>query len=112
MFGLLSGSIESKLKVLEEQLKKGKTSDSLTAIQDLRNDVRILKTYSEPKPKSQVFAENQRLVEEMSRLKNLVYLTFASCGLMLAGLAGVWLKNRHRLQHQPIAKAYLGHSKN
>jgi hypothetical protein len=46
-------------------------------------------------------------MEEMSELKKLVYLSLASCGLMLAAVAGVWIKNRHRLPYKEIITRYL-----
>ena len=109
LFGLLSGSIESKLRSLEENIKKGSVAESLDAIQDLKGDVKILTTYSVDSPaKIEGAAANQALIKELNDIKDLVYLTFVSCGLMVAAIAGVWLRNRYRLTHQPSHQAYLG----
>ena len=97
LVGLVSGSIESKLRVLEESVVNGRVSHSLGTIQDLKNDVKILRSYSEPAQKIKAQAENERVLAEVSHLKSLVHLTFASCGLMLAAIAGFWIKNRFRL---------------
>ncbi len=107
LVGLISGSIESKLRVLEESIRLGSVSTSLGTIQDLRNDVSILRSYSEPPIKDNARQVNDQLIAELSHLKNLIYLTFASCGLMIAAIAGFWLRNRFRLPHQR-ARSYLG----
>lgn len=101
MFGLVSGSIESKLRALEENIKRGSVADSLNTIQDLKSDVRVLNAYSSEtqQVKSQEIAGNQQLVKELTDLKDLVYLTFVSCGLMIAAVAGVWFRRR-RITHQ------------
>lgn len=105
--GLVSGSIESKLKTLESSIKGGSFANSLGTIEDLKNDVKILRTYSEPEnnqPANNI--SNEQLVQEMSQLKRLIYATIGSCGLMLAAAAGVWIKNRKRLPH--IKNNFLG----
>ena len=113
MFGLVSGSIESKLRSLEENIKRGSLIDSLNTIQDLKSDVKVLSTYSiGPQLKSQEDAVNQQLIKELTDLKDLVYLTFISCGLMIAAVAGIWLRHRYRLTHQNNNTIYLGRSRN
>ena len=102
LFGLVSGSIESKLRSLEENIKRGSVVDSLNTLQDLKSDVKVLSTYSnapQAENKGAVVA-NQQLIKELTDLKDLVYMTFISCGLMVAALAGVWLRHRYRLTHQ------------
>lgn len=108
LVGLISGSIESKLRILEESIKLGSVSASLGTIQDLKSDVKVLRTYSEPpvKEKNEQLI-NEKLIAELSHLKNLIYLTFASCGLMIAAVAGFWLRNRFRLPNHR-ARSYLG----
>lgn len=107
LVGLVSGSIESKLRILEESIRLGSVSTSLGTIQDLKNDVRILRSYSDPPVKAEDRRVNEHLIAELSHLKNLIYLTFASCGLMIAAIAGFWLRNRFRLPHQR-ARSFLG----
>lgn len=109
LFGLLSGSIESKLRTLEENIKKGSVADSLDTIRDLKGDVKILTTYSIDSPaRADGAVVNQALIKELNDVKDLVYLTFVSCGLMIAAIAGVWLRNRYRLTHQRSGQAYIG----
>lgn len=107
--GLVSGSIESKLRTLEESIRLGSVSSSLGTIEDLKNDVKVLRSYSEPpKEKNVVIANNEQLMQEMSELKRLIYVTLTSCGLMLAAIAGIWFKNRYRLPNKEAIKRYLG----
>jgi cell division protein FtsB len=107
--GLVSGSIESKLRTLEESVRLGTSLDSLLTIEDLRNDIKALRAYSDA-PNNEIKAaavHNEQLVEEMSDLKRLVYLSLASCGLMLVAVVGIWVKNRHRLPYKEIMTRYL-----
>jgi hypothetical protein len=106
--GLVSGSIESKLRSLEESIRLGSISSSLGMIEDLKNDVKVLRTYSEPAKKEKVTIANEQLMQEMSELKHLVYLTLASCGLMLAAVGGIWFKNRYRLPYKEAIIRCLG----
>lgn len=108
MFGLVSGSIESKLRSLEENIRRGSIADSLNTLQDLKSDVRVLNAYSaEPQAVQPQQADvNQQLIKEVTDLKGLVYLTFASCGLMIAGVVAVWFRRR-RLTHQQQYRAFL-----
>lgn len=45
--GLVSGSIESKLRSLEESVRLGTAPDSLLTIEELRNDIKALRAYSD-----------------------------------------------------------------
>ena len=106
--GLVSGSIESKLRALEESIRLGTVSNSLGTLEDLKNDVQVLKSYSDPVNKEvPVAVPNDQLIQEMSHLKRLVYLTLTSCGLMVAAMAGVWLKNRLRIPNKEVLVKYL-----
>ncbi len=112
LVGLVSGSIESKLRTLEKSIRMGSISASLGTIEDLKNDVRVLRSYSEPTARKKV-TENrlsEEVIRELGQLKRLIYLTFASCGLMLAGIAAFWLRNRFRLKYQGH-RYYLGQKK-
>jgi hypothetical protein len=106
--GLVSGSIESKLRSLEESIRLGTASSSLGTIEDLKNDIKILRSYSEPAKKEIVAIPNEQLMQEMSELKRLIYVTLGSCGLMLAAVVGIWFKNRYRLPYKEAIKRYLG----
>ncbi len=107
MFGLVSGSIESKLRSLEDTIRRGSLAESLDTIQDLKSEVKILGAYSQAAPATADKAEvDQKVIKELSELKGLIYLTFVSCGLMIAAFAGVWLRQR-RLSHHRQHKAFL-----
>jgi len=98
LVGLISGSIESKLRSLETSVRQGSTRDSLGTIQDLKNDVKVLQAYSIPEKKPVLETKvNQALLEEVSQLKRLIFLTVTSCGLMFAAIAGVWMRRHYRL---------------
>ena len=99
LVGLVSGSIESKLRTLEESIRMGRMNTSLGTIQDLKNDVRILRSYSEPEKKQGQSPANEALLKEVSQLKNLIYLTLTSCGLLIAAVGGIWIRNHYRLSH-------------
>ena len=107
--GLVSGSIESKLRTLEESVRLGAAPDSLMTIEELRSDIKTLRAYSANATTNdnKQIIPNAQLIEEMSELKRLVYLSLASCGLMLAAVAGIWIKNRHRLPYKEIITRYL-----
>ncbi|MDD5320309.1 MAG: hypothetical protein PHD43_06790 [Methylococcales bacterium] len=106
--GLVSGSIESKLRTLEESVRLGTVSTALGTIEDLKNDVKVLRSYSEPAKKEKVVIANEQLMQEMSELKRLIYVTLASCGLMLAAVAGIWFKNHYRLPFKEAITRCLG----
>ena len=108
LIGLVSGSIESKLRTLEQSVKLGTVSYSLGTIEDLKNDVKVLRSYSDSVKQDKVRLTNEQLLTEMSQLKDLIYLTLASCGLMVAAVAGVWFKNRKWLPNKSARRGFLG----
>ena len=108
LIGLLSGSIESKLKTLETSIKSGTVDNSLGTIADLQNDIKVLRSYSEPTNKPQAAVSNVQLAEEVTHLKHLIYASLASCGLMFVAAAGVWVKYRRRLPYKEVKKGFLG----
>ena len=99
LVGLVSGSIESKLRTLEESIRIGSVNTSLGTIQDLKNDVKVLRSYSVPEKKERQSLANEALLQEVSQLKSLIYLTLTSCGLMIAAIGGFWVRNHYRLAH-------------
>ncbi len=96
LVGLVSGSIEAKLKSLEEGIKLGSVLSSLQTLQAIRNDVKVLHKYSDPleQKQQQIAQANVALIEEVSHLKSLIYLTLGSCSLMFTGLLLIWARNR------------------
>ena len=121
LIGLISGSIESKLRILEESIQSGTlTTTGKGAIQDLKNDIIVLKTYSETGA-GRLIAKNteassttsatkldKQLMDEVSQLKNLLYISIASCGLMIAAIGGIWYQSRYRLSHDRSERKQLG----
>ncbi len=108
LIGLVSGSIENKLKTLETSIKSGTVNNSLGTIADLKNDIKTLRSYSEPAKKPEAVVSNVQLAEEVTHLKHLIYASLASCGLMFVAAAGVWVKYRKRLPYKKIRMSYLG----
>lgn len=108
LVGLVSGSIESKLNALEQSIRVGSVSSSMGTIEDLKNDLKVLRAYSDPAKKGKAVISNEQLMLEMSQLKQLIYLTIASCGLMLAAAVGIWIKNHNRLPYKETKISYLG----
>jgi hypothetical protein len=108
LVGLVSGSIESKLRTLEDSIRQGSVVNSLGTIEDLKNDIKVLRVYSDGSKKEQPVIPNEQLMREVTQLKTLIYLTLASCGLMLAAVAGIWLKNSNLLPHKKVNTSYLG----
>jgi hypothetical protein len=107
--GLVGGSIDSKLKNLEDSVRSGSLNSAMSTIQDLKRDVHALQAYNEPAlSKEPAKAANDILLAEVSHLKHLLYLTIASVSLMFAGLAGIWLNKRYHITHQRTA--YLPHA--
>jgi hypothetical protein len=109
LIGLISGSIESKLKALEKNIERGRPLNALETVKSLKSDVKALRNYAKPpivaEKKVESAAVNALLVREVSQLKALIYMTLGSCGLMFAALAGIWVKSRRQLLTQ--MPAYL-----
>lgn len=102
LIGIVSGSIESKLKSLEKNIERGRPLNALETVKSLKSDVKVLRSYSHPpivtvEKKPEIVAANTVLLQEISQLKKLTYMTLGSCGLMFAALAGIWVKGRRQL---------------
>ncbi len=106
--GIVSGSIESKLRSLEESVRLGTAANALGTIEDIKNDVKILRSYSEPTSNEHLVMDNEQVLREMSQLKRLIYLTLGSCGLMFAAFMGIWLKKRYSLPYKDTVTRHLG----
>ncbi|BCG64952.1 MAG: hypothetical protein methR_P2745 [Methyloprofundus sp.] len=108
LVGLVSGSIEGKLKVLEDSLRTGTIADTgLDTIYALREDLVVLKTYSETGagrmiaqkylPAPVVKLDAAALATEVSQLRSMINFLITSCGLMFAAIAGVWVRKQYAL---------------
>lgn len=99
--GLVSGSIESKMRILEESIQMGHVNTSLGAIQDLKNDIKVLQSHFPASVRREGKKQlSDRVLKEVSQLKDLIYLTLTSCGLIIAAIGGIWIKNNFRLSQQ------------
>ena len=107
LIGLVSGSIEGKLNTLEQSVKLGSVDNALGTIADLKNDIKVLRSYSDTPKKAEAVVSNVQLAEEVTHLKHLIYMSLASCGLMFVAAAGVWVKYRKRLPYKEI-RSFLG----
>lgn len=108
MFSLVSGSIESKLKSLEDNIRKGSVTESLDSLQEIRSQVKILSNYNQDTNlKAEQVIVDQRVINELSELKGLIYLTIGSCGLMIAAFTSIWIRHRYLLSHQPEKPVFL-----
>ncbi|EIC30145.1 hypothetical protein [Methylomicrobium album] len=108
VIGLVSGSIESKLRMLEDSIRMGAAAASLGTIEDLKNDVKVLRSYSDPKPKvEQSAGTSEQVLREVSQLKKLIYVSLGACGLLLAAVAGIWFKNLNILTYKQTIRNYL-----
>jgi hypothetical protein len=79
-------------------------------LEDIKNDVRVLRTYSGPAqaaPTPAASLSNAQLMQEMSQLKRLIYWTLASCSLMIAAVAGIWIRNLKKLPLREKIVRYL-----
>lgn len=108
LVGLVSGSIENKLRSLEEGIKLGSILGSLQIVENIRTEVKALHKYSDPlvQKEQQVAQANARLIKEVSHLKHLIYLTLGSCSLMFCAFLLIWIKHKKRLGN-PISNPYL-----
>jgi len=111
LVGLISGSIESKLKVLEDSVRSGSMTDSLGTIQDLKSDLKVLKIYSQSNNKEVKSQVNEEVLKEVSQLKSLIYLTLTSCGLIVAAFGGVWIRRHYHMGQSASVHQLGGKSK-
>jgi hypothetical protein len=110
LVGLLSGSIENKLSTLEQSIRTGQTSVSLSAVKSLRSDLSDLKKYSGSVKSKEIKNQvNEQVLKEVSQLKNLIYLTLTSCGLMIAAIGGFWVRRHYHID-RPVSMDKLGKS--
>jgi len=110
LVGLVSGSMESKLKTLEESLRTGSIGlTGMEVINALQDDLHVLKTYSKTgagrliATKAPVVSVSKiDLLAEVDKLRGLVTFLISSCGLMFAAVAGVWVRKRYVLAYSDI----------
>jgi hypothetical protein len=113
---LLTGSIETKLRLIETSLRNGKVrAADLEMLQSLREELKLLKNSSSfdpstrravPRPSvarqagrsSAHLINNEQMLAEMAYMKNLLYVSIASCGLLFVSVGGLWLHSSARLR--------------
>ena len=112
---LVTGSMENKISRLEKSLSGGVIRKSdLDTIKELKTDLQILKTYSEQTSISSLamtagggknilgtsaaIGYPDELLQEISNMKNLFYLSIVSCGFLVVVVSGAWLYSSARLK--------------
>ena len=113
---LLSGSIETKLRLIETSLRSGRVrAADLEMLQSLKEELKLLKNSSLPNSSGALtgrpsaiaqqtrrgsgrLINNEQMLAEMAYMKNLLYVSIASCGLMFVTVGGLWLHSSARLR--------------
>ena len=113
---LLTGSIETKLRLIEKNLRSGTVrAADLEMLQSLKEEFKLLKNPSvldssgEPAGRPPSIAQttgrgsahlinNEQMLAEMAYMKNLLYVSIASCGLLFVSVGGLWLHSSSRLR--------------
>ncbi|GEM_PF-1610251 len=113
---LITESIQIKVNQLEKSLLDGMISKSdLVAIQELKSDLKVLKTYAlqnsidslsvfdsglQKSPSDSVprMFDAEQIGREISQMKTLFYISMASWGLMLVVVSGVWMHSCYSIK--------------
>lgn len=113
---LLTGSIETKLRLIERSLRSGTVrAADLEMLQSLKEELKFLKNSSLLDSSKELAARppstaqqtgrgsaylinNEQMLAEMAYMKNLLYVSIASCGLLFVGVGGLWLHSSARLR--------------
>ena len=109
---LLVGSIENKVNLIEQKIRSGTVNrNDISLINGLKNDLKILKSQSFNSFSNEIGFNEGRigdsqisssitgavktklLANEISNLYNLVYVGFASFGLLFTAVGGLWVRN-------------------
>lgn len=111
---LITGTMESKIQRLEQNLKSGIISrKDLATLQELKEDLKVLEVHSPKNPamasglsngiagtKSPTHAQaalySERLLKEISQVRNLFFISIASCGGVILIIGGAWLRGYYR----------------
>jgi hypothetical protein len=112
----VADSVETKLKNLEKNVTAGTVgTQEIKTLEELKSEVKLLETYSigkranltdptrldharfQPVPGSQsTVIQSGDLLYEISKMKRLLYLGIASCGLVGLLLGGYWWQRHFR----------------
>jgi hypothetical protein len=117
MTGFIAGSVEAKLKALENSVASGTVgAQEIRMFEELKNELKLLETYSAGRsgnltdqarldhPRFQAVggigqpASHGELLREVLRLKILLYFSIASCGLVGAMVCGYWWQQHSRFK--------------
>lgn len=115
MTAFIADSVENRLRTLEKNVESGNVgAGEIGAVQELKNEVKLLETYSagksgdltdparmdhprfRPTPGSEQAASLAGMVDEVAKLKTLLYLGLGSCGAGLLAIGGYWWRDRSR----------------
>ena len=109
LVGIVSGSIDRKLTTLEEGIKLGSVLNSLQTLENIRTDVKALHKYSDPliQKQQQNTHVNTALRQEVSALRNLIYITLGSCSLIFCAFLLIWVRHKKKLPYQQQDDVYL-----
>lgn len=111
LMGLISGSINNKLHILEAGIRDGDAGrGELLVIQALRSDFKLLQSYT-PETSSgpngggvSGFETKSRqyldllILQEISYLKSILYFGIAFCGITVFFTGGMWLRAMDRFR--------------
>ncbi|MGH8477513.1 MAG: hypothetical protein ACRER2_17405 [Methylococcales bacterium] len=108
---LITGSMESKFAQLETSLKSGIISRrDLATLQELKENLAVLKAYSVqnastaatlpatptvPVPAS---LGSDRVLQEISNIRKMFYISIISWGGLIVVIAGTWLRSHYRFR--------------
>ncbi|QSA98336.1 hypothetical protein [Methylococcus sp. EFPC2] len=126
----IADSVEDRLRTLERNVAEGKVGEQeIRGIEALKSEVKLLETYAagkggniidparldhprlQPVPGSPPTARYDQMLDELMRLKQLLYLSIASSGTVGLFLGGYWWRNTLRvrsLQAAPDTKLLRG----
>jgi hypothetical protein len=111
---LLAESVEMRLKTLQRSIEMGKVSASdIAAFEQLKNDLTLLEDYAERSGANGLdgalleharfqqtpgsgMVRNEALMDEVLRVKNLLYFCAASLAATTVLISGYWLRQRSR----------------
>ncbi len=113
---LITGAMESKIQQLEQSLKSGIISrGDLATLQDLKENLNTLKAYSvrnastaagllggadrtQGPMQAQTLLYSDKLLEEISNIKNLFYISIISWSGVILIIGGTWLRGYYRFR--------------
>jgi hypothetical protein len=121
---LITGAMESKIQQLEESIQSGILSGTeLGTVQALKEDLKALKAYSVQNASmtlglagdadnrgaqspSRASLYSDELLQEVSKIKSLFYISIASWGVAIVIFGGTWARGYYRLRQIQSERLY------